>query len=288
MIMEEQNTISRRLLVKSSVFGVLVAAIPNILYSRTILGLGPPDQKLPLPERHPAIPLDVASEVVGVSHFNFDRLKELVEPRPELARASWDWGYGDWESALDAASHVGRKDMVDYLIGKGAVPTIFTLAMLGHYETVKAMIDAYPGTQKKLGPHGISLLHHAKLAMDMEGVDKGRARQLIDHLQQLGDSDGQPFLMMEDAEKQKFLGDYTYGKGPVDGFTVKLNMQKLLSLGRLGKSGGTLLKTGENEFAYKGAPSVFVTFKVEGDTVISITVTEPGLTLTAAKVEKIK
>ncbi|MEZ6092632.1 MAG: hypothetical protein R3C03_00115 [Pirellulaceae bacterium] len=44
---------------------------------------------------YPAISPDVVLEVVGVSHFNLYCLKELVEPRPELAKAAWDWGFGD-------------------------------------------------------------------------------------------------------------------------------------------------------------------------------------------------
>jgi hypothetical protein len=27
----------------------------------------------------------------------------------QLARAAWDWGFGDWETALGAASHMGSR-----------------------------------------------------------------------------------------------------------------------------------------------------------------------------------
>lgn len=284
--MNKQNQFPRRLLVKSSLFGLLAAAVPAIVYSKNILpadtGNDPADA---VPhDRYPAIQLSVASEVVGVSHFDLKRLKELVEPRPELAKAEWDWGYGDWESAIGAASHVGRKDIVDYLVGKGAVPTIFTYAVLGHYETVKAMISAYPGIQKNFGPHGITLLQHAKTGLQTDGVDKSKARQLIDYLQQFGDADGKQYLTLEEADKAKYLGDYKYGEGKEDGFSIKLNMRKMISLGRLGKNGGTLWRIGEHEFTYQGAPSVTVKFLVQNGNVVSLTVNEPGLVLTAAKI----
>ncbi|HMJ47432.1 MAG TPA: hypothetical protein VK498_08885 [Ferruginibacter sp.] len=281
--MEKQHSISRRLLVKSSVLGLLAASLPDIVYSKNILS-GTSDIGSSPHDRYPAIQLTIASEVVGVAHFNLDRLKELVDPRPELAKANWDWGFGDWESAIAAASHVGRKDIVDYLISKGAVPTIFTYAMLGQYETVKAMISSYPGIQKNFGPHGITLLQHAKTGLEIEGIDKSKAQQLIDYLQSLGDADGRQYLKLEETEKVKYLGDYKYGEGNDDGFTIKLNMRKLLSLGKPGKSGGALWRIGENEFTYQGAPSVTVKFLVQNDRVISLSVYEPGLVLTAAKI----
>lgn len=284
--MKDQNSFSRRLLVKSSVLGLLTASVPNIVYSKNILpALSDKGSSDASPhERYPAIQLTIASEVVGVAHFNLDRLKELVDPRPELAKAAWDWGFGDWESAIAAASHVGRKDIVEYLISKGTVPTIFTYAMLGQYETVKMMINSYPGIQKNFGPHGITLLQHAKTGLQTEGVNKSNAQKLVDYLQSLGDADGRQYLNLEKKEKEKYLGDYKYGEGKDDGFTIKENMRKLLSLGKLGKSGGTLWRIGENEFTYQGAPSVTVKFLLQNDRVISLTVNEPGLILTAVKI----
>ena len=58
------------------------------------------------PRQDPA----VVREVVGVSHRDLARVRELVERQPALANATIDWGFGDWESALGAASHVGRRD----------------------------------------------------------------------------------------------------------------------------------------------------------------------------------
>lgn len=275
---------SRRLLVKSSILGLLSASIPNIVYAKN--STANPTQILndTAPHnRYPAIQLEIASEVVGLSHFNLEKLKLIIDPRPELAKSEWDWGFGDWESAIGAASHVGRKDIADYLISRGAMPTIFSFAMLGEYETVKTMIHAYPGIQKNFGPHGISLLQHAETSLETEGTDKRKARQLVNYLKDLGDAGGEKYLDMEVSEKAKYLGDYKYGPGVNDGFTIKLNMRKLLALGSIGKSGGSLLQLTDNEFTYQGTPSVKVKFLVQNNKVISLTVHEPGLTLTAIK-----
>jgi len=65
-----------------------------------------------------------------------------IRPWP---KAVWDWGFGDWESALGAASHVGNREIAEYLIAHGARPSLFSATMLGHLDVVKAFIAAQPG-----------------------------------------------------------------------------------------------------------------------------------------------
>lgn len=277
--------INRRTLIRSTAFGVLIASVPNVLYARQG-SLIPEGQKLF--HRYPSIDDAIVSEVVGASHFNLDRVKELVEKRPELARAAWDWGFGDWETALGAASHVGRRDIAEYLMSKGARADIFTFAMFGAHDAVKAMIESRPGIQTVAGPHGITLLQHARNGMERDGLSEDQKKnnqKLIAYLEALGDADTwQTNLEMTEAEKQKYLGDYRYGDGPADGFTVRLNMRKLISLGKLGKFGGALYRKGDQLFEYNGIRSVDVSFQLDGGRVISLTVTEPDLVLTAKKV----
>src|SRR5262249_35403407 len=110
------------------------------------------------PQHDPA----VVKEIVQVSHGNLGRVKELVSARPALARASWDWGFGDWETPIDAASHVGNRPIAEFLIANGARPTIYTAAMMGQLAIVKLWIEGVPGVQRNRGPHGITLLAHAR------------------------------------------------------------------------------------------------------------------------------
>ena len=46
-------------------------------------------------------------KVVGAAHARFDLVQEIVNARPELAKATYAWGFSDWESALGAAAHMG-------------------------------------------------------------------------------------------------------------------------------------------------------------------------------------
>ncbi len=65
-------------------------------------------------------------------------------------------------SFIDAASHMGRRDIALFLIGKGARTDIFSVAMLGRLEIVQSILTAYPHLLQSKRPHGISLLDHAK------------------------------------------------------------------------------------------------------------------------------
>lgn len=279
------NHITRRALISSSAFGLLAASLPKILFAKTG---SYPYANTKVFYRYPSIDDAIVSEVVGVSHFNLDRVKELVGKRPELARATWDWGFGDWETALGAASHVGRRDIADYLISKGARPDIFTFAMFGDEAAVRAMVAAKPGIQSIAGPHGITLLQHVKNGLEWEGLtddQKQRNQKLIDYLESLGKADiTHVNLEMTEADKEKYLGNYLYGEGPEDGFTLRLNMRKQLTLGKLNKFGGSLYYQGNQQFEYNAAPSVTISFQWAEGKVVSLTVTEPDLTLVAKKV----
>lgn len=287
--MQELHSMSRRTAVKGSIFGLLAVSIPNIIFAKKIIDVKPEHVNADeIFYRYPSIDDKIVADVVGSSHFNLDRVKELVNKRPELARATWDWGFGDWETALGAASHVGRRDIADFLMSKGARPDIFTFAMIGAYDAVKAMVESSPGIQSIGGPHGISLLQHAKNGLRAEGItekQKQDGNKLLTYLELLGNADVQDkYIDVPEADKAKYLGDYKYGEGANDGFTVQLNMRKLLSLGKLGKFGGALYQKKGNVFIYNGTSSVEISFKIADGKVISLTVREPDLTITAVKI----
>ena len=168
--MKHSNSFSRRAVIKSSVFGLIIASIPSIGFAKNII-LAKDNAFFGKPyQRYPAINDELVAQVVGQSHTNLDKVKELVARRHELARATWDWAFGDFETALGAASNVGRRDIAEYLMSKGARPDIFTYAMFGAYDAVKAMIETTPGIQSIAGPHGISLLQHVKNGVRSDGL----------------------------------------------------------------------------------------------------------------------
>ena len=109
-------------------------------------------------------PLDreLVQKFVGASHRDLDKVTAMLEETPALLHATQDWGSGDFETAIGAASHVGHRELVAYLLGKGARMNLFTAAMLGNLDLVKAIIGAYPQQLYTRGPHKLSLMHHAK------------------------------------------------------------------------------------------------------------------------------
>ena len=110
----------------------------------------------------PALESNIVEEFVRVAHSDMERTRELLAQEPALVNATWDWGGGDFESALGAAAHMGRKDIANFLLEHGARLDIFAAAMLGKLEIVKAALTAYPAALNTPGPHGIPLIVHAE------------------------------------------------------------------------------------------------------------------------------
>ena len=119
----------------------------------------------------PQLDKEIVATFVGAGHGKFEVLKNLLEEHPTLLNAAHDWKYGDFETALGAASHVGHKEIAQFLIDKGAQANIFTAALFGNLDIVKSMIEAFPATLNAKGPHGFTLLHHAnKGGMEAKAV----------------------------------------------------------------------------------------------------------------------
>jgi len=129
-------------------------------------------------ERAPALELELVQEFVAKAHGDFERVKELLMQNPGLVNATWDWGGGDFETALGAAAHMGHKEIANYLLEHGARLDLFAAAMLGKLDIVKAALDAYPDAIKIPGPHGISLIAHAQAGGD-------KAKSVLDFLESL-------------------------------------------------------------------------------------------------------
>lgn len=129
-------------------------------------------------ENKPALDLKLVEEFVGVAHGNFARVKELLEQEPALVNATWDWGGGDFETALGAAAHMGNKPIANFLLERGARLDIFAAAMLGKLAVVKAALEAYPDAVNTPGPHGIPLYVHAEAG----GAD---AKAVVEYLDSL-------------------------------------------------------------------------------------------------------
>ena len=219
---------------------------------------------------------ELVREVVGVSHNNLARLRELVDRQPALARASWDWGFGDWESALGAASHVGNRDIALYLLERGARPSIFSAAMLGQLAVVRAFVEASPGVQRTKGPHGIPLLSHAT-------AGGAPAAAVVEYLKGVGGADERvPVQPLAVADRDRLVGSYTFGEAADERFEVTV-AREALWVARLGRSPRGVAHLGGLQFSPVGAESVRLKF-AEANGVMTLTITDPDVVLVATRV----
>lgn len=233
----------------------------------------PPD-----PDLYPRQPLSLAAKVVGLAHRDLPGVRELVEAHPALANAAHDWGFGDWENPLGAAAHTGQTEIAEYLLSKGARPDIFSMASLGHLEAVKAIIEARPGVQRTTGPHGISLVRHAKAGGE-------RARPVLDYLTTLGDADPSPTnLPVTEDIKRPLLGTYAYAEGETQRLIIGEGMGGL-TIKRIGGSAIRLLQQSPTLFISSGAPSVRIAFDIssESSAASSLTITDHDIVVTAKR-----
>ncbi len=241
--------------------------------------------------RYPAIDDELAYSVVNAAHFDLEKVKALVTHRPELATASWDWGFGDYETALGACSHTGRRDIAEFLMGYGARPDIFTFAMLGMVNSVQEIVETIPGIQRNRGPHGITLWKHAQNRLankDIAGPDKANVMRVIEYLERLGNAnEGTLSLALTPEDKTLFAGDYKYGEGETETFNVgpySLDPANFIRITRKGLPGRLLHKIGDYTFSPTGAPSVRIVFEIKEKQAVSLTIYEPEPLVKATRI----
>ncbi len=236
-------------------------------------------------DSYPAQAQELVREVVTVAHFDLRRLKELVDVRPSLAVAAWDWGFGDRETALGAASHMGNRNIAEYLLSQGAQPTIFSATIFGQLDVVKAFVAARPGIQKIRGPHSISLLGHARNGGAV-------AKPVLDFLQTLEGVDLETPVPLPEAEAAAFTGTYIFGRGIAQQIEVNADMRMYggqtyahppqLNWTRKGTQTRGLFHLGGNEFYPNGASCVRIRLTQEANAVV-MTVTDGDMVFTARK-----
>lgn len=218
---------------------------------------------------------ELVKEMVTVAHGNVARVKELVGRRQTLAKATYDWGFGDWESALGAASHVGSREIAEFLIANGARPSIFSAAMLGQLDVVKAFITMSPGVQKIKGPHSITLFRHAT-------AGGAQAKPVVEYLTQIGGADDRlPDKPMTAEERAKLTGAYAFGAAADERLEVTI-VREALQIGRPGRPARGLIHLGSLEFCPVGAENVKIRFS-ESTAGVTLTVHDPDVVLSARR-----
>ena len=142
----------------------LVQAQPGTTGTFPSASASPPsaDNVPDFPEHDPQLDRARVKRFVIAGHFNLAAVKKMLLEDPTLINGAIDWGNGDFETALGGASHMGRRDIAEFLLEHNARMDVFAATMLGHLDIVKAAVAAFPNIVRVLGPHKIPLIAHAE------------------------------------------------------------------------------------------------------------------------------
>jgi hypothetical protein len=126
--------------------------------------------------------------------------------------------------------------------------------MMGQLPTVRAFIAAQPGIERALGPHGITLMSHAR-------AGGSGAASVVEYLKGVDGADTPVATRPLDAgDRDALVGKYVYGPGERDYFTVDVQ-RDLLGIDRAGGPARRGLgHLGNLVFFPVGVPTVRVAF----------------------------
>jgi hypothetical protein len=119
----------------------------------------------------PQINRELVQDFVIYAHSELSMVEKLLGKEPALLNATIDWGAGDWETGLGGASHMGRRDIVEFLLSQGARVDLFCATMMGQLDAVRTFLTLQPKLIDANGPHGFTLHFHAQVGgKQAEGV----------------------------------------------------------------------------------------------------------------------
>jgi ankyrin repeat protein len=281
--------LTRRGLLQFALVAPSAKAFPQIARLLNNLESVQKGNSMDLPEQYPAYSGELIKAIVTVAHFDLSKLKDLIDPHPHIVKSAWDWGFGDWETPLGAACHMGRHDIAEYLLSKGATPSLFSWVLFGDLPMVQEIIQHEPGIQRVGGPHSISLLAHARM-----GGKQSEA--ILEYLHSLKDADSARPIALTDEARTSICGTYRFGTGPsqlvevIDDVRPYQNSPMYtyppqLTWTRQGTMGRPLFHVGNKVFYPAGAPSIEIRFEQHTDAEI-MTVRDGGAVLTASREAK--
>src|SRR5262249_16658085 len=101
----------------------------------------------------------IGEECVGSAHGDLNRVRELVQQHPALVNARAPWN----ETPIEAAAQLGRKDIIEYLLSRGAHLDFFTACVLGRRDLVEKELGRDPTRARALGVHDLPALYFAAI-----------------------------------------------------------------------------------------------------------------------------
>ena len=144
---------------------------------------------------------------------------------------------------------------------------------MGQLAGLKGWIEAMPGIQRTRGPHGITLVAHAR-------AGGAASADVLKYLESLGDADprytDQP---LTDAEFSAIAGEYAFGAGATERLKVARNARGIVTVARTGGSERNLFHQGGLVFIPAGAEAVRIRFESR-----TMTITDGPLIISATRV----
>ncbi|MEM7133761.1 MAG: ankyrin repeat domain-containing protein [Chloroflexota bacterium] len=104
-------------------------------------------------------------EYIRHAHGDFSYVQKMTKQFPDLVHAVDS--YGD-ETAIGAATHMGERKIVQYLLDAGAPLDISTAAMMGWRDKVADFLAKDPTLAKRKGVHSYALLYFVAQSGDTE------------------------------------------------------------------------------------------------------------------------
>jgi ankyrin repeat protein len=101
----------------------------------------------------------VVEDLVGNAHGNLARVRELLDAHPDALNRRAPWN----ETAIEAATQMGDKPILDFLIARGAPVDFFTACVLGRVDDVAAELAVDSSRAGARGVHDLPALYFAAI-----------------------------------------------------------------------------------------------------------------------------
>ena len=107
------------------------------------------------------------NDLVGNAHGNLIEVQQLLAAKPEWINRSAVWN----ETPVQAAAHMGNRQIAEYLLDGGAPLDVFVAAMLGRRDDVERFIKSDPELIHARGVHEMPLLYFAAAGDQQDVVE---------------------------------------------------------------------------------------------------------------------
>src|SRR4051794_4753510 len=108
-------------------------------------------------ERTATLDQETVNNFVIAAHFDAPRVKAMLAEEPALLNASAPWD----ETAIQAASQMGNREIMEHLLAAGAPQDIFTAAAMGRAGEVERLLSQDPALAHGSGVHSLPIMYFA-------------------------------------------------------------------------------------------------------------------------------